>query len=105
MADVPSNQQVTQGAPEQQVPSTEWPWPTRRRFTSAWAPPQLLEMEETSTGRRATVELAATLPIEGQSWFWTREWQEGEAQAQEDIRQGRVAKFDTVDDLIHDLKK
>jgi len=26
-----------------------------------------------------------------QAWFWTKEWQEGEKEAEEDIREGRLA--------------
>ena len=39
-----------------------------------------------------------------QAYFWTRRWQEGERQAEEDIYAGRVKKFDSVDDLITDLE-
>lgn len=28
-----------------------------------------------------------------QAWFWTRRWQEGEREAEEDIRAGRVHSF------------
>ncbi len=40
---------------------------------------------------------------ESQAYFWTREWQEAEKEASEDIRAGRVKTFDSVDDLIKDL--
>ena len=40
-----------------------------------------------------------------QMWFWTREWQEGEKTAQEDIQKGRVKKFSKVEDLLEDLDK
>jgi len=39
-----------------------------------------------------------------QAYFWTKRWQEGEHQADEDIKAGRVMKFDNVDDLITDLE-
>jgi len=39
-----------------------------------------------------------------QAYFWTREWQEGEQEADEDIRMGRLKTFDSVDDLIAELK-
>ncbi|MBI4294892.1 MAG: AbrB/MazE/SpoVT family DNA-binding domain-containing protein [Chloroflexi bacterium] len=38
-----------------------------------------------------------------QAYFWTRKWQEGEQEADEDIKAGRVNTFDTVDQLIEDL--
>ena len=28
-----------------------------------------------------------------QAWFWTKRWQEGEKEAEEDIRTGRVHRF------------
>ncbi len=38
-----------------------------------------------------------------QAYFWTKEWQEAEKEASEDIRAGRVKTFDSVEDLIKDL--
>ena len=38
-----------------------------------------------------------------QAWFWTKEWQQAEQEADADIRAGRVKKFKTVEDLIKDL--
>jgi len=35
-----------------------------------------------------------------QAWFWTKEWQEGEREADEDIEAGRVKKFDDVEDAV-----
>ena len=35
-----------------------------------------------------------------QAWFWTRRWQEGEKQAEEDIRAGRVHSFDGAREAI-----
>lgn len=39
------------------------------------------------------------------AWFWTKEWQEGEKEAEQDIRTGKVKKFKSVEDLIKDLDK
>jgi len=39
-----------------------------------------------------------------QTYFWTREWQEGEREAEEDITVGQLKTFDSVDDLIAELK-
>lgn len=40
-----------------------------------------------------------------QAWFWTEEWQEGEREADEDIRAGRVyGPFDTVEEMIADME-
>ena len=38
-----------------------------------------------------------------QAYFWTKRWQEGEREANEDIEAGRVGVFDSVDELIKDL--
>jgi AbrB family looped-hinge helix DNA binding protein len=40
-----------------------------------------------------------------QSWFWTREWQEAEKEAESDLRTTRFKKFKTVEELIKDLDK
>jgi len=38
-----------------------------------------------------------------QAYFWTRRWQEGEREADEDIRSGRVKRFATIDAAIQFL--
>ena len=38
-----------------------------------------------------------------QAYFWTREWQEGEREADGDIKAGRVATFDSAEELIKNL--
>jgi antitoxin MazE len=38
-----------------------------------------------------------------QAYFWTKQWQEGEREADEDIKAGRVKTFISVDELIEDL--
>jgi antitoxin MazE len=35
-----------------------------------------------------------------QAWFWTKRWQEGEKEADEDIKAGRVIHFDTVEEAV-----
>lgn len=35
-----------------------------------------------------------------QVYFWADEWQEGERQADEDIRAGRTKRFDNAEDAI-----
>lgn len=39
-----------------------------------------------------------------QSWFWTKEWQADEQQAQEDIEANRVYTATNVDDFLKELK-
>ena len=38
-----------------------------------------------------------------QAYFWTKRWQEAEAEADEDIKAGRVKTFDSAEELIKDL--
>ena len=40
-----------------------------------------------------------------QAWFWTKEWQEGEKEVEEDKAAGKVKSFDNVEDLLEDLDK
>ena len=39
-----------------------------------------------------------------QTWFWTKEWQREEMEAEEDIRKGRTKRFKSVKALMEDLK-
>lgn len=38
-----------------------------------------------------------------QAYFWTKEWQEAEREASEDIKAGRVKTFESAEELIEDL--
>ena len=38
-----------------------------------------------------------------QAYFWTKEWQEAEREASEDIKAGQVKTFDSAEELIKDL--
>jgi len=40
-----------------------------------------------------------------QAYFWTKKWQEGEREADEDIKAGQVKTFDSVEELISDLEQ
>jgi antitoxin MazE len=40
-----------------------------------------------------------------QAYFWSREWQEAEWEAEEDIRAGRVREFASVEELLRDLEE
>lgn len=39
-----------------------------------------------------------------QSWFWTKRWQQGEKEADEDIKAGRVYEFPNAELAIASLK-
>ena len=38
-----------------------------------------------------------------QAYFWTKEWQEAEREASEDIKAGRVKTFETAEELFEEL--
>ena len=38
-----------------------------------------------------------------QAYFWTKRWQEGEKEAEEDINSGRVKVFNSAKELIKEL--
>ena len=38
-----------------------------------------------------------------QTYFWTKEWQKKEREADEDYKKGRYKKFKNVDELINNL--
>jgi hypothetical protein len=70
---------------------------------------QRLEKRARQRGYQATGDYVRAL-IESdleddadQAYFWTKEWQAGEREADEDIAAGRVETFNTMDDLIADL--
>jgi AbrB family looped-hinge helix DNA binding protein len=39
-----------------------------------------------------------------QAWFWTQQWQQGEHEASEDIKAGRVATFGSATALLEALE-
>jgi len=43
--------------------------------------------------------------VERQAYFWTKDWQEAEREASEDIKVGRVKTFDTAEGLLEDLEE
>ena len=55
-------------------------------------------------GERAVLK-PKKLVDKSQAYFWTKRWQEGEREADKDIKARRVKAFDTVDELIKDLAK
>ena len=48
--------------------------------------------------------IPASLVPKDQLWFWTPEWQKKEREADEDIARGRVKEFESVEELIKDLR-
>lgn len=61
---------------------------------------RLVAQEEART-RAAVVDLTATFAKLGsQAWFWSNEWQDGEAEADADIASGRVDLASSVDEMF-----
>jgi bifunctional DNA-binding transcriptional regulator/antitoxin component of YhaV-PrlF toxin-antitoxin module len=54
-------------------------------------------------GERVEMVPSALIPRD-QLWFWTREWQKREREADEDLAEGRVKEFSSVEDLLADLR-
>jgi AbrB family looped-hinge helix DNA binding protein len=42
---------------------------------------------------------------DSQSYFWTRRWQDGEREADMDLKAGRFQDFASMEDLINDLNE
>jgi len=49
------------------------------------------------------VLLPKKLVDKSQAYFWNRNWQESEREADDNIKAGQVKTFNTVDELIKDL--
>jgi AbrB family looped-hinge helix DNA binding protein len=65
---------------------------------------KLLHIEEGATVdfhvEGGAVVLKAKVMVDSdQAWFWTKQWQEGEREASEDIRRGRITKFKSVKEM------
>ena len=59
-----------------------------------------IRLEETKDG---VLIKPAKLVDPSQAYFWTKEWQAGEREAEEDIRKGRVKAVKSVKELMRDL--
>ena len=40
-----------------------------------------------------------------QAWFWTKRWQKMEQETQADIDEGRVKRFNTLEDALSDIEE
>jgi hypothetical protein len=43
--------------------------------------------------------------VNDQSWFWSDEWQKGEKEADEEIKQGNVKTYDNLEDFLKSLEE
>lgn len=61
---------------------------------------------ECKQGRNGEILLVpcTVVPVD-QQWFWTPRWQEGERQADEDIKAGRVSGPYEVEELLAEMNK
>jgi len=59
-----------------------------------------IRLEETKDG---VLIKPAKLVDPSQAYFWTKEWQAGEREAEEDIRKGRVKAVKSIKELMRDL--
>ncbi|PPS89471.1 hypothetical protein BZZ08_01617 [Streptomyces sp. MH60] len=75
--------------------------PVRVREALGVSPGDELEFEVSDAG---VVEVHGLKKIRSdQTWFWTKEWQEGERQASEDIAAGRTTVHESADDMFAHL--
>jgi antitoxin MazE len=63
------------------------------------------DIVEINVEEERAVLMPKRLVDKSQAYFWTKQWQEGEKEAAEDIKAGRVKTFESVDKLIKDLDK
>ena len=61
------------------------------------------DLVEIEVVEKRAVLMPKKLVDKSQAYFWARRWHEGEREADEDIKAGRVQAFDSVDELIRDL--
>jgi AbrB family looped-hinge helix DNA binding protein len=59
---------------------------------------------EVAVDKDGSVRLIPKVAIDrSQAYFWTKRWQEGEREADEDIRAGRVKEFKTMEEAVEYL--
>ena len=74
-----------------------------RQARLASATQETIEVAPDVAGALADYLQETLATVEDQAWFWTREWQAGEREAEADLAAGRYQAFDTMEDLIDDL--
>jgi AbrB family looped-hinge helix DNA binding protein len=53
-----------------------------------------------------TIRLVPQVLVDrSQAYFWTERWQEGEREAEEDLRAGRYKDFDDIESLLDELEE
>ncbi len=77
--------------------------PKEIREKANMAPGDFVEVEMDKAGH--IILTPKKLVDASQAYFWTERWQEGEREAQEDIRSGRVHNFNNVKEAVAFLHK
>jgi len=63
------------------------------------------ELRSDHAGEVGAVEIyrGALAATEDQAWFWSKEWQAGERESENDLSAERYQAFDSMEDLLDDL--
>ena len=61
------------------------------------------EYVEVTLEKGKIVVIPKTVVDREDAWFWSKEWQQKEREADEALAKGDYKKFDNVEDLIRDL--
>ena len=62
------------------------------------------EVEFEMKGKTALLIPIKTIKVpRDQAWYWTKEWQAKEKEADRDLSSGRFREFGTLEDLLKDL--
>ena len=61
------------------------------------------DIVEISVEEERAVLVPKRLVDKSQAYFWTRDWQEAEKEADEDLKAGRTKTFDSVEKLLEEL--
>lgn len=61
------------------------------------------QLEVTIKDGQIILQPVITIPKD-QAWFWTKEWQEGELEAERDIKSGNLKVFHSAEEAIAHLR-
>ena len=96
-------QRVVAAAPEPRLSAKEQRALTRARKKIAAIKEDMVNSRGLTEEEAAVAAKAGLVPAD-QRWWWTEEWQEGEREAEADIRAGRTSgPFKTTEDLLAHL--
>ena len=65
------------------------------------------ECQPNATVTHGSTSVTVGMPVvpDGQDWFWVKEWQSTECQADADLAAGRFVTYDTMDEFLDSLDK